>query len=135
MTKLLSIAIVLLVVFVGYRIWVYWDQQQYLEAEKAKAAAAAVIRTDTQLGGMSYELEEPLRLAREHGAASLKAWLQANGSRVSDPRLAWIQLDLAVLLSRSSPKEAKDLYALVRQRTPTNSPVYPRIKELERGFE
>ena len=54
---------------------------------------------------------------------------------MSDPRLAAIELDYIVLISSTNPQESRRLFSLVKQRTPTNSPVYPRVKRLEKTYQ
>ncbi len=52
-----------------------------------------------------------------------------------DPRLAWIELDYVQLVAPKNPGEAKRVFADVKQRTPPESPVYKRVKELEKTYE
>jgi len=44
-------------------------------------------------------------------------------------------LDYIVLISSTNPQEARRLFTVVKQRTPTNSPVYPRVKLLEKTYQ
>jgi hypothetical protein len=53
---------------------------------------------------------------------------------IQDPRKAWIELDYCTLLARENAKEARRIFADVQQRTPTNSPIYWRVKKLEPTF-
>ena len=62
-------------------------------------------------------------------------WLANHGRAVQDPRLAWIQLDYCLAISRENPAEAKKIFAAVKDRTPSSSPVYPRIQELAKSYE
>ena len=63
------------------------------------------------------------------------SWLKAYGSKVQDPRKAWIQLDYVLLITRDNIGEAKRIFAEVKARTPKNSPVWPRIQQLEKTYE
>jgi hypothetical protein len=54
---------------------------------------------------------------------------------IQDPRKAWIELDYCVVLARENPKEARRIFDQVKQRIRPDSPVYPRIKQLEPTFE
>ena len=54
---------------------------------------------------------------------------------VKDPRLAWMELDYVVMVSATDPIEAKKIFREVKKRTPTDSPIYPRIKSLESTYE
>jgi ABC-type nitrate/sulfonate/bicarbonate transport system substrate-binding protein len=49
--------------------------------------------------------------------------------------LSAIQLDYAQMLVRANPAEARRLYAAVKARTPANSPLASRLKQLSRTFE
>jgi hypothetical protein len=133
MTKLISILIVLVVVFVGFRLYHYWEKVESEKYEEAQAAKRVI--TEESLSGMPYELESSLRTARDNGSTTFGKWLDYYGSQIQDPRLAWIQLDYARMLLMNNPSEAKRIYESVRQRTGTNSPVYHRMKEYEKTFE
>jgi hypothetical protein len=54
---------------------------------------------------------------------------------VSDPRLAAIELDYIVLIGSTNPQEARRLFTAVKQRTPPNSPIYERVKRLEKTYQ
>ena len=132
MTKLMTVFIVVLAIFLGYRLFVYWEK---VEAEgTAREQKVLKVVKGEQLAGMPWELDDSLQKATQRGDKALGEWLARNGPRIDDPRLAWIQLDYCVLLSRSSPNEAKAIFAEVWDRTPTNSPVYPRLRQLEGTF-
>ena len=131
MTKLIWILILLVVIFVGYRTITYW---QNFEADKDLVRSNEPLRPE-RLPGMPDQLQSSLDAAYRNGATGLKTWLDAYGNRVQDPRLAWIQLDYCVLLVKTSPKEAQQLFLAVKDRTPASSPVYARVKQLERSFE
>ena len=64
----------------------------------------------------------------------MKAWLKQYHGYVADPKLAAIELDYVVLAGAKNFIEAKEIFAAVKQRIPTNSPIYPRIKQLERTY-
>jgi hypothetical protein len=61
--------------------------------------------------------------------------LKAHGNSVQDPRKAWIQLDYCVLISREDPAEARRIFAEVKGRLQPSSPVWARIKRLEKTYE
>ena len=50
-------------------------------------------------------------------------------------RLAEIELDYVVLIGSTNPQEARRLFTVVKQRTSTNSPVFPRVKRLEKTYQ
>jgi hypothetical protein len=91
--------------------------------------------TATVLPGLPPSLEPSLEAARQKGAAGLRSWLINYQVHVRDPRLAAIQLDYVVLLSHQDPVEARRIFREVQKRTPPSSPVYERIKRLEKAFQ
>ena len=132
MTKLISILIIVVVIWVGWKAYTKWEQVQ---GEQAAAEKQTVAANAQQLEGLPLQLETSLQAAEQAGAAGLKAWLNTYGRMVRDPRRAWIELDYCVMLARDNPAEAKRLFATSKERTPASSPVYPRIKQLERTYE
>jgi hypothetical protein len=90
---------------------------------------------DEPLPGLSPPLEASLANATQAGPQALRQWLNQNGAWVPEPRLSAIQLDYAQMLVRSNPAEARRIYAAVKARTPANSPLASRLKQLSRTFE
>ena len=133
MSRFLSILLFVAVAFVGCRIYRYWDKVQSGQFQKEEAAAQEVV--PELLAGLPSVLDESLREAEKGGSASLGKWLNAHGWEVQDPRLAWIQLDYCSDLLLSNPSEAKRIFEAVKVRTPTNSPVFRRIRRVEKSFE
>ncbi len=138
MTKLIAALIILAVLWGGWELFFYWERvKNEEETQKKQTAAAAVV--GESLPGMpplaQNQLETTLRAAQGQGPAAMKNWLKTYGRSVQDPRRAWIELDYAVLLSREDPAEAKRVFYSVRDRTPATSPVWPRIKKLEKTYE
>ena len=88
-----------------------------------------------QLPGMPFQLDPSLHAAQSQGATGLRNWLKAYGDKIQDPRKAWIELDYCVAISREDPSEARRLFADVKKRTVSTSPVWPRIKRLEKTYE
>lgn len=138
MTKVISAVIILLVLWGVWELFFYWERVKNQEETQQKQAAAARTIGDS-LPGMplqgSQPLETALRAAQTQGATAMREWLKAYGDRVQDPRKAWIELDYCVLLAGNNPAEARRVFASVKKRTPRDSPVWPRIKELEKTFE
>jgi hypothetical protein len=132
MTKLIAVLIVAAVLFVGWRVFVYWDQVKNEEADARKQAAAF---SPQSLTGIPYQLEASLDAAQKRGVAGLRDWLKTYGDRIQDPRKAWIELDYVVLLGRDNVAEAKRVFAGVKARTPRSSPVWPRIEQLAKTYE
>ena len=44
-------------------------------------------------------------------------------------------MDYVLMVSRDNPVEAKRVFAEVKKRVPPESPVYPRLKDLEKIYE
>jgi hypothetical protein len=119
--------------FGGFKLWEYWDST---EQNKVAVDPAANVQPQS-LQGLPQGLEQPLADAKAKGP---DAFLEFIGNikkspLVKDPRLAWIELDYVVMVAGKDPAEAKKVFRKVKERTPADSPVYPRIKSLEKTFE
>jgi hypothetical protein len=134
MTKLIGAVIVILLLFAGWHFFLYWEKVRDENEAKQKHEAAAVINGD-QLPGMPDKLAPSLEAAKKQGAAGLRNWLKNYGRLVQDPRKAWIELDYCVLVSHEDLPEARRVYAEVKARTPETSPVWPRVKDLQKVYE
>jgi hypothetical protein len=139
MTKVIAAAIIILVLWGGWELFFYWERVKNEEETQKKQAAAAVVLGENLPGmpsmGSGMALENSLKAAQSQGATGLKNWLKAYGKNVQDPRKAWIELDYCELVSQTNPAEAKRVFAEVKARTPQTSPVWPRIKQLEKTYE
>ncbi|MGH7970840.1 MAG: hypothetical protein ACREIC_19135 [Limisphaerales bacterium] len=134
MTKLIALVIAVAVLYGGWELFLYWDSVKNDEETQKKQAAASVVIPE-QLPGVPYELENALQAATSHGADGLGAYLKQYRSRLQDPRKAWLQMDYCQMLAREDTADAKRLFAEIKARTPTNSPVWPRVKQLEKIFQ
>jgi hypothetical protein len=134
MTKLIAVLIFLAVVFGGWELFFYWEKVKNEQDVQQKKAASTVV-TEDQLSGLPQSLESSLRAAEAHGAVGLRNWLKTYARDVHDPRKAWIELDYCLLISKDDPSEARRLFAEVKNRTPESSPIWPRIKKLEKAYE
>ncbi len=110
----------------------YWED---FKAHHPTDGEQASPEQSKNLPGLPPAYEASLAAAKEHGAVGLAEWLRRYRSAAADPRLAEIELDYVVLLNQSNPMEARRIFATVKQRTPTNSPIYPRVKQLARAYE
>ena len=135
MTNLIAVVIIAAALFCGYQLFLYWDRVNHEEELAKKEAAAKVITNGDQLLGMPYQLQAGYQAAEKNGANGLRNFLKAYGNSIADPRKAWIELDYCREISRENPAEAKRIFADVKKRTPTSSPIYPRIKQLEKTYE
>lgn len=133
MTKAIWVLIILVVGYLGYLLFQQWDKARLEHAGLKKEEAAAV--QGESLSGMPSQLEQGLRTATERGPAALRAWFSANERLLADPRKAWIELDMCKLMARENPAEARKIFAAVKGRVPPSSPVWSRVKELEKTFE
>ena len=116
----------------AWQIHHYWGTSQ--ESAPPPAAPAPEVNGD-ELPGLPARLEPVLEAARQRGATGLHDFLRNNGKMVEDPRLAWIQLDYVLLVAPSDPAEARKVFAKVKERLSPDSPVYPRMKQLEKTYE
>jgi hypothetical protein len=135
MKALITILIVVGVAFGAYKIWEYWDNVEHEREMKANAPQAEM--TGDRLPGLPQKMEPALKDAEKGGAKTLKTWLDKVKPTgvVKDPRLAWIELDYVLMITKDDPVEAKRIFADVKQRTPPDSPVLARIKALEKNYE
>jgi hypothetical protein len=134
MTKLIAALIIVVVLYGGWQLFFYWERvKNEEETEKKKVVAEAVM--GDQLPGMPYQLDASLRTAQSQGATGLRNWLKAYGDRIQDPRKAWIELDYCVAISREDPSEARRVFADVKKRTQPSSPVWSRVKRLEKTYQ
>ena len=138
MRQFLAVLLIIGAIWGGKRLYNYWEIVKAKKETEDRGGApppASAPAASAVLPGLPANLEVPLQAARKQGAIGLKNWLSLYRPYVADPRLAAIELDYIVLISSTNPQEARRLFALVKQRTPTNSPVYPRVKRLEKTYQ
>ena len=134
MTKLISVAIIVAVLYGGWHLFLYYEKiKNEKETEQKQAAVNAIV--PQQLPGLAQSLEPTLEAAQKQGAEGLRNWLKTYHRAVQDPRKAWIELDYCVMVARENPSEARKVFAAVKERTGPASPVWPRIKQLEKTYE
>ena len=147
MRKLFGFLIIIAAIYGGWELYLYYKDVETktnaangvatgTPAAPAPAAAGTeVVIPQESLAGLPPALEATLKTAREQGVGALGAWLKKYRYAVKDPRLAAIELDYVVLMSQRDPVEAKKVFLGVKARTPANSPLYPRVKKLEKAYE
>lgn len=135
MTRLIAIFIIVVVAFAGWRFFLYWEKVKHEEETARKEAAAAVDVQPESLPGLPSPYEAGLRAAQAEGTAAFRKWLKTYDKLLEDPRKAWIQLDFCLAIVREDPSEARRVFAEVKARVPPSSPVWPRVKELEKSFQ
>jgi hypothetical protein len=133
-TKLITILIIVVAIYFGYHLYLYWGKFNH-EKETSRKEAATVEVQPEGLSGLPQTLEQSLRAAQQQVPAAMKSWLKTNGNQVQDPRRAWIELDYCEAVYRADPSEARRVFASVKQRTPPSSPAWPRVKQLEKSYE
>jgi hypothetical protein len=130
MTKLIIwLGIIAVVAALGWGGYTYWEKVENDKEVKTQPF------NPNQLAGLPWQLETSLQQAESQGADALGQWLKTYGRSVADPRKAWVELDYCVMIAKKNPLEARRIFADVKQRTPPNSPVMPRIKELQKSYE
>ena len=134
MTKAIWVLIIVAAGYFAYLVFQQWDKAR-TEHENARQHAAAVAVRPEALPGMPSQLDQSFLAAREKGPMAFRAWFNAYERQLADPRRAWIELELCVALARENPAEAKRIFAGVKGRVPPASPVWPKMKELEKTFE
>jgi hypothetical protein len=134
MTKVIAVLLIVVVIYGGWELFLYWEKVKNEEETKQKQEEAAMVVGD-RLPGLPYKLEQSLQTARTKGAVGLKNWLKTYGQSVEDPRKAWIELDYCVAIARQDPAEAKRVFAQVKERISPSSLVWPRMKQLEKAYE
>ena len=134
MKAVIAIVIVAVLGFVGFKVWEYWTQT---EKDKPLAGNPTSEVQPESLPGLPSQLESRLREAKSRGPDAFREFIDSikKSPLVKDPRLASIELDYVVMIAVKDPAEAKKLFAKIKERTPPDSPVYPRIKSLEKTFE
>ena len=126
-----------IVVGLSLGVWqVHQAWEKYQEPHRAAVAPAPeTVSSGDQLPGLPPRLQAALEAAQQRGAVGLRDFLAANGKNVADPRLAWIQLDYVLVVAQSDPAEARKVFAQVKARLKPGSPVYTRMKQLEKTYE
>jgi hypothetical protein len=144
MKQLIVILLVVAALYGGWELWNYWKQveatnaaagpQPSQEAGVDSGADPNAAMPPGALPGLPPQYEPTLAAAQKGGVIALGNWLKTYRRVCRDPRLAQIELDYVVLLTRDDPVEAKRVFEEVRRRVRPNSPVYERVKRLEKNY-
>lgn len=132
MKVLIVILVIAGAVFLGWKLTEQWQASKTEEEGKKPVITAAA---STPMPGMRDSLEPALAEAQRKGTVGLRAFLDRYGKYIQDPKLGAIELDYAVLMLKENPVEAKKVFARVKARTPLSSPIYERVKLLEKTYE
>src|SRR5262245_55847840 len=125
MKQLLWILVLVVAFFLARGLLSMWETMRAKERpdRQAETTAPAGQSKPEDLPGLPAGVEASLQKAQSQGAGAVKTWLDTYRQYVSDPRLAWIELDYVVLVSRENPQEARRVFQSVKSRTPPGSPV------------
>ena len=138
MRQLLALLLIIGAIWGGKQLYSYWETVKAKKETEDRGGAPPPATTPAAaavLPGLPANLEASLQAAQKQGVAGLKNWLHLYRPYVSDPRLAAIELDYIVLIGSTNPQEARRLFTAVKQRTPPNSPIYERVKRLEKTYQ
>lgn len=132
MNRFTTILFFALLVFAGYKLY-----RQIEKQVKGVVQHEQQTNTQSQAGrsGLPPQLEASWQQAVKAGPAAMSNWLSAYSGSIHDPCRASLELDYCERVAWMNPTEAKRVFAAVKNRTGTNSPVYPRIKQLEAAFK
>ena len=130
MKFVLAFLIIAVLALAGWKGYEQWE-----ESKASENANNTVVITGSELGGMPGDWEGELRHAKTRGASGVKDFLRKHRSQLQDPRLADIELDYVVLVAKDDVAEARTTFARVKSRVPPSSPIYPRIKQLEKTYQ
>lgn len=131
MKALITLALLFGIYFFGKSIY---QQAKVKQAQEEAAAKGEPAGPADGLEGMPPQFQASYDAAAAQGATALKTWLDRYRSHIRDPKLAAIELDYVVLVSRSNPNEAKRVFRAVKARVPPTSPVYERVKRLDATY-
>lgn len=133
MSKVIGIAILLILGFAGWRFAAYYREvNRQVEQRNNRWEQTS---TPAESPGMSPALEPLLAAAKTKGASEFKKWLRQYRRYVSEPRLSEIELDYVVMVGRSDPEEARRVFANVQKRNGKSSPLADRIQKLAKTYQ
>jgi len=136
MKVLIGILIALIVALGAYKIYEHWTYVSEQNSLEQKTAAGPDV-DPRRLPGLPWQLDVKLSEAQQAGPEAFKRFVEQlrKYPDVKDPRLAWIELDYVVLISSTDPLKAKQIFYDVKKRTPEDSPIYPRIRQLSKTYD
>jgi hypothetical protein len=119
----------------AWQVYQFWGNYSDKPAPTTAPTPAPAEVNGDQLPGLPSTLNGPLQTAEEHGVTALRDFLAGHGSEIKDPRRAWIELDYVVLAGASDAGEARRVFQKVQARLTPSSPVYNRMKQLEKTYD
>lgn len=135
MKNLIGLAMIAAVLYGAYKLWEVYDASNTTQRMEQKVQANREFGQHLQ--GLDYRLEQRLRESYAKGVLGLAAFIKDYGNSPSflDPRLAWVEMDYAMLLIQRDPIKAKKVFQQVRSRIGPNSPVESYAKECSAAFD
>jgi hypothetical protein len=133
MSKLIGLLILLVAVFCGWKLFNYYAAEEKDQRSQQERTAALNVVPE-QLSGLPQNLEASYAAAKDQ-YSTLKAWIKLHAAQVQDPRRASIELDYCSMLARENPAEARRVFASVKERTGPTSPIWGRVKSMEKSFQ
>ena len=130
MKAVIAIIIIAVVVVLGLK---FSNYANHAMAEKSTSASPPRFAPG-KVRGLPFELEASFEAAKRGGADGLRVWLRTHRAEVEEPRLTDIELDYVLLAGRESPAEARRVLNSIKQRVPTNSPVFKRFQQLDQAY-
>lgn len=133
MSKVIGVAILLLLGFAGWRFAAYYREvnRQIEERNNHWEQTSAPAESPR----MSPALESSLAAAKTRGASEFKKWIRQYRQYVQEPRLSEIELNYVIIVGRSDPVEARRVFAAVRKRNGKSSPLAARIQKLAKTYQ
>ena len=132
MSNFIGLVLVGLLLYGASRLHKYW---QSAKAKQEQAEGVHRPTGPTVLPGLPETMEASLQAAQKQGATGLRNWLKQYRAFVQDPRLAQIELDFVVLVATSDRGEAQRVFQSVKARVPPGSPMFDRVKKLEKTYQ
>jgi hypothetical protein len=135
MKFVIAVLILIAVYWVGNHLFSSFQKIEKQQQASEGITPAPPPPAAASLPGLPESLEASLSAAQAKGASGLRDWLNSYRVYVKDPRLASIELDYVVLISHQDSSEARRIFKEVQARIAPNSPVYERVKRLEKTFQ
>ncbi len=135
MSKVIGIAIILIVGIAGMRFSAYYRKVNDDVDRQNNQYNEPVLPAATIDPGMPASLEPTLEAAQAKGAGALKKWLDQYRTYVKEPRISEIELDYVIAVGRSDPPEARRVFGQVQARNSADSPIAERISKLAKTYQ
>ena len=133
MSKVIGVAILLILGFAGWRFAAYYREvNRQIEQQNNRWEQTS---PPAESPRMPSALETSLAAAKTKGASEFKKWLRQYRRYVQEPRLSEIELDYVIMIGQSDPAEARRVFANVQKRNGESSPLADRIQRLAKTYQ